>query len=225
MQETGSKIISVQVSLKGFSINNGCARSGWLGADRIFTLEELQQRYDEVDISIFSPKFALVPEAFYSDEKAASLLAETVTLSEDDEVQSVPLPEFGARALYSVSGCGNVCRVIRSTVLRRDGSAGNLFPEQYYLLKSLATIPDYNKIAASYADGYLFLAVGQGRSLLLCNAFKADDFTTAEYFIFTVMRRFQLNPEVSSIWFRTPLGSEEEISLSAYFKSVEAIRL
>ena len=72
-------------------------------------------------------------------------------------------------------------------------------------------------------DGTLYLVIAQGRSLLLCNAFQAPDFTTAEYFIFMAMKKLQLNPEVSTICFRTPLSEEEEMSLYRYFKNVEQI--
>ena len=72
-------------------------------------------------------------------------------------------------------------------------------------------------------DGYLHLVIAQGRSLMLANIFKAPDFTTAEYFIFNAMKKLQLNPEVSTICFRTPISPEEEISLYRYFKAVERI--
>ena len=225
MQETGNKNdrISIQVSLKGFTIEAGCARSGWLGADRVFTSPELQRRYGEVEISVFTPKFTLVPDGFFSPGKAASMLAQTVTLDKGDVVKYESVPELGAWAVYSVSDCGTLCNVLRSAVLRTDGSQGEVRPELFMLLRSLPSIEDYNKIAASYADGCLCLVVAQGRTLLLCNTFQAADFTTAEYFIFQVMRKFQLNPEVSSIWFRTPLSEEEEQSLYNYFKSVETL--
>jgi hypothetical protein len=72
-------------------------------------------------------------------------------------------------------------------------------------------------------DGVLYLVIAQGKSLLLCNSYMAPDFTTAEYFIFLAMKKLQLNPEVSSICFRTPLTDEDEMSLYRYFKSVDQI--
>ena len=93
----------------------------------------------------------------------------------------------------------------------------------YYMLGAVLQLPDYNKILASYMDGTLYLVIAQGRSLLLCNAFQAPDFTTAEYFIFLAMKKLQLNPEVSTITFRTPLSEEDEMSLYRYFKNVDQI--
>ena len=91
------------------------------------------------------------------------------------------------------------------------------------MLSSLDTIADYNKIVASYADGYLYLVIAQGKTLLLCNAYQAQDFTTAEYFLFLALKKLQLNPEMSTVYFRTPLEEEDEITLYRYFKNVEQI--
>lgn len=224
MQETGNNSrLSVQVGLNGFSIDNGCARSGWLGADRIFTMPEFQARYDEVDISVFTRKFTLVPENFFRPESARELLSGVVTLGEDDSVAYAAMPKFGAVAVYSTSEGGSLARVIGEMVRRTDGSRGLVLPEQCFLLNTMDGISEYNKVVASYVDGVLYLAVAQGRSLLLCNCFDAPDFTTAEYFIFMAMRKFQLNPEVSTIFFRTPLSEQDEVSLYGYFRSVEQI--
>ena len=69
----------------------------------------------------------------------------------------------------------------------------------------------------------LNLAIAQGKSLLLANTYDAVDFTTAEYFIFLAMKKLQLNPEVTTITFRTPLDTEDELSLYRYFKAVEQV--
>ena len=91
------------------------------------------------------------------------------------------------------------------------------------MLKSLNGIQEYNRIVASYMDGVLYLVIAQGKTLLLCNTYSAPDFTTAEYFIFLAMKKLQLNPEMSTINFRTPLADEQEMSLYRYFKSVDTI--
>jgi len=223
MQVTGSNI-SVLVKEDGFTIDNGCARSEWLGAGCIFSTPELQKRYDSVNISVFTPKFTLIPEHFFRPESAREMLSEAVTLSEEDAVGYATLPNLGAVAVFSTTVNGSLARVMHESLRKTDGSKGNLLPEQYYMLQALEEISDYNKIIASYADGYLHLVVAQGKTLLLCNSFEASDFTTAEYFIFMVLRKFQLNPEVSSIYFRTPLSAEEEESLYGYFHSVESLR-
>ena len=219
--------ISIQVSLSGYSFtvrdSGGAVSSPWLGAEKIFTTPEFQRRYDEVDISLLTPKFALVPEQFFSEDRARALLAETVVLSEGDAVSYVRIPELTSVLLFSPTIGESLSKVISQTVLPPSGQSVPVLPEMYYMLKTFGTLTQYNKILASYMDGYLYLVIAEGRTLRLCNVYEAADFTTAEYFIFLAMSSLQLNPEVSVITFRTPLSADDEMSLYRYFSSVEVL--
>ena len=220
--------ISIQVGLSGYSFrlwNAGqmTAASGWLSSERIFTTPEFQRRYDEVSVSVFTPKVALVPAQFFSPEKAKELLDDVVNIGINDTVEFVEVPHLASVLVYSNVIGETLSRVISETVLRLDGSKARLLPEMYYILEQLPSMKEYNKIIASYMDGVLYLVIAQGKTLLLCNSFHAPDFTTAEYFIFLAMKKLQLNPEVSTISFRTPLSEDDEMSLYRYFKSVDQI--
>ena len=220
--------ISIQVGLSGYSFRiqtvDGIEHSsGWLSAERIFSTPEFQKRYSDVEVSVFTPKCALVPSQFHQPETSRQMLSEVYTVTDDESVEFVSVPEFAAVLLFSATSAGTMSRVVSETVLRTDGTKARPLPETYYMLKQLSDIPEYNKILASYKDGFLYLVIAQGKSLLLSNTFKAPDFTTAQYFIFLAMKKLQLNPEVSSLFFRTPLNSEQEISLYHYFKNVEQI--
>ena len=96
-------------------------------------------------------------------------------------------------------------------------------PELYHLLKASESISDHNRILASYHEGRLYLVVVEDRSLKICNSFAAMDFVTAEYFLFMVLKRLQMNPEISSVHFMTPLTGGQKMSLYRYFKSVEQL--
>lgn len=219
--------ISIQVGLSGYSFKiydvDGVMPSGWMAPESLFSSPQMQRRYDEVQISVFTPKFALVPKQFYDPATAADMLAEVVDLSSDDVVESVPVPQFASVLLYSDNTGGSLPRVIAEMVLKTDGNKVSPLPEIYYMLSSLESIAEYNKIVASYIDGYLYLVIAQGKTLLLCNAYQAQDFTTAEYFLFLAMKKLQLNLEMSTVYFRTPLDQEDEITLYRYFKNVEQI--
>lgn len=154
-------------------------------------------------MSRHTPKVALVPSAFFDPASAREVLSRTVELDQEDKVEYISLPEFSAELVYSL--------------FDED------YPEMYYLLKKLPEIPEYNKILASYGDGVLTLVISQGDNLLLANTFQAADFTTAEYFLFMAVKKLQLNPEVSTVSFMTPLSGEEEMSLYRYFKAVESL--
>lgn len=194
-----------------------------MSADRIFTTSEFQKRYDSVDISVFSPKAALVPAQFFAPERAGEILADVVKVSDNDVVEYVHVPGQAAVLIFSNVIGETLSKVISETVLHTDGTKARLLPEMYFMLQQLPSMTEYNKILASYMDGVLYLVIAQGKSLLLCNSYQAPDFTTAEYFIFLAMKKLQLNPEVSTICFRTPLTEEDEMSLYRYFKSVDQI--
>ena len=219
--------ISIQVGLSGYSFkiqaDGSSHSSGWLSAERIFSTQELQKRYGDVEISVFKPKFALVPAGFHTPENSRQLLAEVTALSDDDIVDYVELPHLAAVMVYSLSVGGSLPKVLAETVLRTDGTKAKPVPEACAMLNQLQDIKDYNKILASYMDGHLYLAVAQGKSLLLCNSFRAPDFTTAQYFIFLALKKLQLNPEMSTLFFRTPLEEEQEFSLYRYFRNVERL--
>ena len=219
--------ISIQVGLSGYSFKIQTADqtkvSGWMSAERVFTTPEFLRRYDSVEVSVFTPKVTLVPEQFHDDSTSTEALRSVADIQDGDVALSVQVPEFAAVLVYSNAIGETLSRVISETVLDKDGNKSAPLPEMYYMLRSVLDLPDYNKILASYMDGVLYLVIAQGRSLMLCNSYHAPDFTTAQYFVFLAMKNLQLNPEVSTICFRTPLSEDEEISLYRYFKNVEQI--
>ena len=216
--------ISIQVSLSGYSFKvseGGEVRSsGWLGSDRIFTTPEFQRRYDEVDIALLTPKCTLVPESFFHPERVRPMLADVVALGENDATGYVRIPDISAVLLFSNTIGESLSRVLSQTVLTASGAQAPILPEMYYILRTLPACEDYNRVVASYMDGYLHLGIAQGKSLLLSNVYQAPDFTTAEYYLFLALKRLQLNPEVTTVCFRTPLAPEAEMSLYRYFKAV-----
>lgn len=219
--------ISIQVCLNGYSFKlsdgDSVRESGWCRAGSIFTASELQKEYEHVEVSLFTHKVALIPSLFFEESTMWQSLGETVILDAEDEVRHVALPEYSAELVYSLSVGETLSRTILQTVRAADGRPLEVLPEMYYILKDLHKVNEYNRIVCSYASGYLHLGISQGGNLLLANVFKAADFTTAEYFLFMAVRNLQLNPEVSSVYFRTPLSEDEKMSLYRYFKSVERL--
>ena len=197
--------------------------SGWLSPEHIFTTPEFQKKYDSVKVSLMTPKVTLVPENFFNPVETRNALADVVRLDETDQAEFIRMPQFGAVLLFSNNIGETLSRMITQTVYTTDGYQARVLPEMYYMLNALDKCQDYNKIIASYADSYLHLVIAQGKSLQIVNTFKAPDFTTAEYFIFNTLKKLQLNPEVSTISFRTPVTGEQEMAMYRYFKSVEIL--
>ncbi|MBP5332580.1 MAG: DUF3822 family protein [Bacteroidales bacterium] len=191
-----------------------------MGSEQLFTTPEFQRRYREVEISLLTPKVALVPESFFDGASARAALEEVTSLGLEDTVEWVPVPEVGAVLVYSLTIGESLSKVLSQTVLTESGEQPRVLPEMYYLIRTLSDIEDYNKIVASWRDGWLHLVIAQGKSLRLANVFQAPDFTTAQYFLFLAMKQLQLNPEVSTVSFRTPLDMDSSMSLYRYFKAV-----
>lgn len=154
--------------------------------------------------SLLGRKCTLVPSTFFDPATVREALASVCTLDDSEEVAFKAVPDYDAYLIY-VSG------------------GDDALPEMFYILEGLAKCSEYNKILCSWVGGCLYMAIAQGRTLLLSNVYEAPDFTTAEYFIFLAMKSLQLNPEVSTICWRLPIGGEEEMSLYRYFKSVDVL--
>ena len=157
-----------------------------------------------MESSLHSPKFTLVPAQFFDEAQSRGILSEVALLDEADTVSHIEIPQYSAVLVYVSGGEG-------------------LLPEMFYILRDLQKCTEYNKILCSRADGRLFLAIAQGRTLLLANSYPAPDFTTAEYYIFLALKSLQLNPEISTVSWRSGLSGEEEMSLYHYFKAVEQL--
>ena len=118
--------ISIQVSLSGYSFKVRTPegeepRSAWIGAERLFTTPEFQRRYADVEVSLLTPKVALVPESFYNPGRARPALEEVAALEEGDFVESVPLPSLGSVLVFSNTVGESLSRVIAQTVLPSSG--------------------------------------------------------------------------------------------------------
>ncbi len=148
--------------------------------------------------------FTLVPSHFFDPATARDALCEVAPLKDGDTVEYVEIPQYDAVLVYTQDG----------------DSAVSDRPEIYRILTRLPACPEYNKILCSHQDGRLYLAVAQGKNLLLANSFPSQDFTTAEYYIFLTLKSLQLNPEISTICWRNGLDAEDEMSLYRYFKAV-----
>ncbi len=229
MQVTGSnkEKIFVQLGLSGYSFKIYSSTlvhsSQWMSADRVFTTPELQKAYDEVNLSILSPKFTLVPKTFFEEVQIREILSSIVDLKDDEQANFVEIPGLSAVLIYSNEIGESLSKLLSHTLVDESTTKFEVYPEIYWMLNSLQNIPEYNKVVVSYMDGQVYLVIAQGKNLLLCNSYEAQDFTTAQYFVFRALKRLQLNPEISSIYFCTPLSESETMSLYRYFKSVEKL--
>ncbi len=150
-------------------------------------------------------KCTLVPSNFFDENCAGEYLAQVFVDAPSEPVRSVLIPEYNAYLVWA------------------SGAPEGEMPRMYDVLSRLGKCPDYNKILCSWDGAELCLAIAQGKTLLLANTYEANDFTTAEYWIFLALRSLQLNPEISTICLLSEISPEDEMSLYRYFKAVETL--
>ncbi len=180
-----------------------------------------------------------MPSNFFNKTCARDVLAQVACVSAEDNVSWVEVPEYGAFLVWAEPACGVAESAAKSasaasaesapvtstdttSAVAAESETRNL-PEMYFILKDLQKCPDYNKILCTWAEGYLYLAIAQGRTLLLANTYPANDFATVQYYIFLALKSLQLNPEISAVCFRSPISKEDEMSMYRYFKAVEIL--
>ena len=149
-------------------------------------------------------KFTLVPESFFDKEKTYQILSEAVRLGETDKVYYKELPEQKAVLVYAAE-------------------SENDLPPVAGLLGALGRITDHNKVAAAVNEGTVSIVLAEGDRLLLANAYPAPDAVTAEYFLFAAMKQFQLNPQITTVYFLGDAPRELLNDLFRHFKGVERL--
>ena len=147
-------------------------------------------------------KYTLVPKEFFNGD--VQVLSQVVGVSPSETIKYVELPAFEAVLLF-VPGEDDRKPVI------------------YDLLCRLEQVDDYNKVLFCIRDSVLHLAIGTGGKLLLANSYEAKDFTTALYFIFAALHDFQINPQMTTLYYVGNLAYENRELMFSYFKGVEAL--
>lgn len=150
--------------------------------------------------------FTLVPSVFFEPDTARAELEAVSELAESTVVRYKSIPAYDAVLVYSEDENG----IAYSSAICE-------------LISRLPECKDYNKLLCSILDDNLLFAVAQEDKLLFANSFAIQDFTTAQYYIFMVIKSLQINPEVSTICFLTELNADEQMCLYRYFKAVEVI--
>lgn len=224
MPETGNKPcdISVQVGLNGFSYStDSCARSPWLGAEFVYGTPALEQPFGRARLSTMNRKFTLVPTPCFDERQARRFLSDAVSLDAEDEISWAPNEAVGAVEIWAREK-GRLIPVVKG-MLEKNGGEVEVRPELHFMLEAALTLDTYDKIVASFAEGTLYLVLFQGKNLLLCNSYEAMDFTTAQYYLFRALKKFQINPETSTLVFHSFLSAEEEMALYQYVKAVRTL--
>lgn len=166
-----------------------------------------------MDKYIFTEKFTLIPEEFFTPEQGREVLVEQFSLPSDTQVHSLALEEEGAVIVYSAP--------------QLQGDTDILPPFVAKLLSHAKAIQEYNKVVFHYSArrGISHIIIYAGGELKLANSFKVDSFESALYFLFLSIKGLQMNPQqcVVNVCWGIPQQSIDMVS--RFFKGVESTDL
>ncbi len=149
-------------------------------------------------------RYTLVPSPFFKKENASEILSEAVRLEPHDKVYYKELPDFQAVLVYAAQSSGDT-------------------PLIASMLEGVKQIKDFNKVLVSYDGKTLDIVLVAGDKLLLANSYPAPDHLTGEYFIFAALKQFQINPEVTAVYFHDTVPFEMQNDLFRYCKGAEKL--
>lgn len=226
--------ISIQVFLNGYSYKvtdsdgNTILRKDDNAVEDLYSSHLFSYKYEEYELSFRTHECTLIPERMLhgwqegdaGKKVLREALSEYTPLEDDREIAAIGVPYLKAVLVYALPGKGSSLNALLTSL-----PAGcRPLPEMYWMLEQLhGTLKCHNRVIASYRDSLLTLLISEDDSLLLCNSFEAPDFTTALYFLFSSMKQFQFNPEVTTVYFRNSLSQEQQMLLYRYFSGVEVL--
>jgi hypothetical protein len=127
---------------------------------------------------------------------------------------SIDLPEHEAKLIYAIPNS------ISSRIFKIQKRA-KYYPTIYDMIQRLPQLQDNNKVLIHFSKGHVHIVAGEGQRLLLANSYKADDFTSAQYYLFLVIKEVMFNPEFTTLQVMGEIDRSRMKSLSKYFKGVK----
>lgn len=228
--------LTIQIDLSGFSfkitdpsgeiLNSGekSFPSGVLSASELesilkkefSSLSVLSKKYGQTDVVVETPTFTLVPTTLYNKENEKIILSQIHRVEEMDEVMSLELPEHEATLIYAIPNA------ISSRVFKIQKKA-KYYPIIYPMIRKMSEYKENNKVCIHLSKNHIHIVATERDRLLLAGSYPAQDFVTAQYYIFLVIKEVMFNPEFTTLQVMGELTKTQKKDLAKYFKGVNII--
>ncbi len=182
-----------------------------LSVEKLSSLKDISINTAHIVLSTW--KYTLVPVSAFDKDKAADILSDLKDLEDSDKVLTLELPSRKAVMIYAVPSdmYDHLMPIAKNT---------RIYPLAYELMERLSEIEQNNRVAVSFSDGMLHIAVAERERLMFVNTFPARDIATAEYFIMSVVKEMTFNPEHTYIYIYGNVEQETLSELEKYFPKV-----
>ncbi len=217
-----SNRITIQLDLSGYSFKiqdrneqtlsqeyHSCPVD--LSVERINALQNAP--FLSADIAVSTWKYTMVPLYGFDKSKARETLSELKELDVNETVLHLEMPQRKAVMLYAIPSdiYSGLMPVAKNT---------RIYPVAYSLIERLAEIEQNNRVAVTFSDGMLHIAVAERDRLMFVNTFPARDIATMEYFIMSIIKEMPFNPEHTYIYIYGKVDSDTVSELEKYFPKV-----
>lgn len=231
--DTSHLRLTIQIDLSGFSFKISNSLGEFLYSYKkpfpvgllsisdinIYLKKELEshplliKNYAAVRVYFGTEKYCMVPLSFFRESEVEGMLSRLHNIEPTDHIISINLEDQRAVLIYVIPD------VILSNTLKVQPNA-EFYPISYYLLDRVSLTLDNNKVLVHFSENIVHIVVAEKEKLLIANSFPASDFTTAEYYIFLVMKEVCFNTESTTLYVSGIIKAEEEAKLKLYFKGV-----
>lgn len=159
----------------------------------------------------FTEKFTLIPDMFYTHNGGKQALRESHRLRERDTIREYHLPSQHAHLIYAMP-----------EEITQTFSDTEPCPFVIHLIELLDTQPEYNKVIFHYSPlkNLAHVLISKGDRLQLVNAYQAETFESAAYFLFLAIRQTIINPLQTQLHIHSEITGAEKQTLRNYFQEI-----
>ncbi|MDD2539241.1 MAG: DUF3822 family protein [Bacteroidales bacterium] len=180
----------------------------------VFRQEDyLQKRFSLCNVMIDTHRHTLIPSSLFKPEQAVEVLKQLYDVAYLDEVNYSEISTLEATCIYALPA------PVNATVFKYQHKA-RFYASVIPLLHFIMERKEFSRALLHYAHAHIDLVLMQGEKLLLCNSYAIDRFSTALYFLFFVLKQWQLNPRSLSLYVSGPLKPVHTKQLCTFFPSV-----
>jgi hypothetical protein len=234
LEKTKEYILSIQVSLGGFSfsvihpnenrllalqhtpgtISNERFISRrfneWLESEKL-----LQQSYKETRIIVSTEKFTLVPEMFYNEQKKREIMHPVLETDATGNIGVNRIETFETRLLFAIP-----------PQLETTLDHATLMHPVKLLIENRPKITAENGLILWFNSGGCYLVLYKANQLLLTNYFKITHENDVIYYVLTTFKQLGVAPGKTELQMGGEMAEKESIQnlLKKYFSSVNFLK-
>lgn len=177
----------------------------------------LRMEYEKVLVVSESEKYTLIPSSQFNEKDILRQLSELYTIEDDEEVSYKLVENLNLVIVFAANST-------LLNIIRRAQSNFESIPAIYFVLKSLQSRPEHNKLYLAFNRGYVDISIFSGQQLMLCNSFIATEFSTALYYAFLGLKHSFINPENTTVFIHGTILESDIKLLSKYFPTIKYFR-